>query len=36
MKLHDMEVLSKAKGESRFTAEDIEKIAESENDYNAL
>ena len=33
---HDMEVLSRAKGESRFTAEDIEKIAERENGYNEL
>lgn len=34
--LHDMKALSKSKGEMRFTAEDIEKIAESETDYNAL
>jgi PHD/YefM family antitoxin component YafN of YafNO toxin-antitoxin module len=34
--LHDMEALSKAKGEPRFTAEDIEKVAESGSDYNAL
>jgi len=28
--------LSKAKGEPRFTAEDIEKVAEGGSDYNAI
>jgi hypothetical protein len=28
-----MEALSKAKGEPRFTSEDIEKVAESESGY---
>ncbi|GAB1475638.1 hypothetical protein MASR2M70_04700 [Bacillota bacterium] len=34
--LRDMETLSKAKKEPRFTAGDIEKVAESQSDYNVL
>ena len=34
--LHDMEALAKSKAELRFIAEDIEKVAESGNDYNEL
>ncbi len=32
--MHHMSILSQAKPEKRFTAEDIEKVAESESDYN--
>ncbi len=31
---HHMSILSQANTEKRFTAEDIEKIAESDSDYN--
>ncbi len=31
---HHMSILSQAKAEKRFTAEEIEKVAESESDYN--
>lgn len=34
--LNDMETLAKAKGESRFTAEDIERVAENGSGYNEL
>lgn len=34
--LHDMETLSKAKKEQRFTADDIERVAENGSEYNAL
>lgn len=32
--LYDMETLSKAKKEQRFTADDIEKVAENGSEYN--
>lgn len=33
---HDMDALLKAKGEPRYTAEDIEKVAEDKGNYNEL
>jgi PHD/YefM family antitoxin component YafN of YafNO toxin-antitoxin module len=34
--LHDLNKLDKAKKEKRYSIEDIENVAESETDYNAL